>query len=247
MNVRSPIYSPFGALTYDVSAHVEQRIYAMNEYSFTMGSDEPFQGEPTNTREAIMRATFQALIRHGYAGISIQRIADEAGLSKGSFYNHYENKDDLLLAFLDFMLEQFRAEFRFVTGDDPVSDLNAILTHAIAGSPPPSVSEAARPEGPSSIGPFVELRAQAVNNEQYRARISNLDEIFAGQIAIVVQRGIDQGVFRDVNPDHAAQVLLTLVMGLMFRRSTAEELDADTLQTAIDDVLLEYLFVEDSS
>jgi len=82
------------------------------------GRDLPFVGEPVDSREAIMRATYLALREYGYAGLSIQRIADESDLSKSTFYHHYDGKGDLLTAFVDFTLEEFIRIFSLESGDD---------------------------------------------------------------------------------------------------------------------------------
>jgi AcrR family transcriptional regulator len=81
-----------------------------------MSEPGPFVGDPADTKEVIMRATYRALKRYGYAELSIGRIADEADLSKSAFYNHYDGKDDLLLSFLDFMLERIAETLTFEEG-----------------------------------------------------------------------------------------------------------------------------------
>lgn len=208
-----------------------------------MGRDTLFSGEPTNTHERIMRATYAALVRYGYGSISIKRIADEADLSKSAFYNHYESKDALLLGFLDFMLEQYRTEFDRVISGDPVTDLNTLVVHAISGDLPANIPERDRPEV-SVDGPLIELRAQAVHDESFRERFSHLDEEVAAGIATIVQSGVEQGVFREVDPDRAAEVLLTIVMGAILRRSTIEGLDEDLLRTEVDRLLQTYLMTD---
>jgi AcrR family transcriptional regulator len=211
-----------------------------------MERDTDFQGEPSDTHDRIMRATYAAVARYGYAGVSIQRIADEASLSKGAFYNHYDGKEELLLAFLDFMIERYRSEFdRAMTGD-PMADLSALLTHAITGELPAGTLETDRPVAPAS-GPLVDLRAQAVHDESFRERFSRLDDRVAADVAALIRSGIDRGVFREVDPEGAAEVLLTLVMGSTLRRSTVRAFDADRLRTEVDRVLRAYLVSDGST
>ena len=205
----------------------------------------PLVGDPADTREAIMQATFLALRRYGYAGLSISRIADEAGLSKGAFYNHYDDKDDLLLSFLDYMLEHYEAAFVLVTTDDPEADLRRYLETAVSGIAPPGIEPEDLPGGERSMfGPFVELRAQAVNDDAYRERFGDLDDLFAGQLANVVERGIDAGQFRTVDPEQTAQGLLTLLMGAIFRRGTAKTYDPVAVQAEINAILDSHLLAD---
>ena len=57
-------------------------------------------GRPRNpdADEAILTATLDLLAAHGYAGISTDRIAAAAGVSKATIYRRWASKDDLLVA-----------------------------------------------------------------------------------------------------------------------------------------------------
>jgi AcrR family transcriptional regulator len=64
------------------------------------------------TRRRILLAAAHELVEHGYAGASLRRVADGAGLQLGSLYFHFETKEQLMLEVLrdsvDFALEQLR-------------------------------------------------------------------------------------------------------------------------------------------
>lgn len=45
-----------------------------------------------------LRAATRLVNRHGYHGASVDRIATELGLTKGSFYHHHETKEELIAA-----------------------------------------------------------------------------------------------------------------------------------------------------
>lgn len=53
-------------------------------------------GKAARTRARILDAAAQAFAAHGYAGTSLQRIADGAGLKAGSLYFHFDSKDALI-------------------------------------------------------------------------------------------------------------------------------------------------------
>lgn len=50
------------------------------------------------TREKIVAAARQLFNRRGFVDVSIDDVMAEAGLTRGGFYNHFGNKEDLLLA-----------------------------------------------------------------------------------------------------------------------------------------------------
>lgn len=53
------------------------------------------------TREKLLDAARTVFAREGYGGTSIDRIADEAGFSKGAVYSNFKSKEDLFLALLE--------------------------------------------------------------------------------------------------------------------------------------------------
>ncbi|MDD4780564.1 MAG: TetR/AcrR family transcriptional regulator [Tissierellia bacterium] len=48
------------------------------------------------TRDKILGTAIDLFKKKGYANVSIAEIVNTAGVSRGSFYAHYKNKDDLL-------------------------------------------------------------------------------------------------------------------------------------------------------
>ncbi|WP_019833590.1 TetR/AcrR family transcriptional regulator [Sphingomonas sp. PR090111-T3T-6A] len=50
------------------------------------------------TREKLLAAARANFARHGYDAASVDRIADEAGFSKGAVYSNFRSKEDLFLA-----------------------------------------------------------------------------------------------------------------------------------------------------
>ncbi len=55
------------------------------------------------TRKTILDATYGLIIEQGYAATSMRQIAEKAGLSLGSIYNHFSAKEDV---FRSIMLER---------------------------------------------------------------------------------------------------------------------------------------------
>src|SRR2546423_1341946 len=49
-------------------------------------------------REAILDAAAQVFTERGFRGGTVEAILERAGLSKGTFYWHFESKDELMLA-----------------------------------------------------------------------------------------------------------------------------------------------------
>src|SRR5216683_3350980 len=57
-------------------------------------------------REAVLSAARRVFINKGYAGATLEAIAEEAGFSKGVMYSQFESKADLFLTLLERRIEE---------------------------------------------------------------------------------------------------------------------------------------------
>ena len=76
---------------------------------------QTFFNLPQEKYDHIMQAAIAAFSQRGYHDTSITCIVTRAGIAKGSFYQYFEDKDDLYLHILNMIakrkLEVFRREF----------------------------------------------------------------------------------------------------------------------------------------
>ncbi|WP_020666743.1 TetR/AcrR family transcriptional regulator [Amycolatopsis nigrescens] len=61
------------------------------------------------TREQLVATAKDLFLRDGYSATSLEKVADEAGYSKGAVYSNFRSKDELCLAALD-RIHQEQAE-----------------------------------------------------------------------------------------------------------------------------------------
>src|SRR5215470_15475265 len=66
----------------------------------------PVQARSTVTVEAISQATIQVLLSHGTDRLTTTRVAERAGVSVGTLYQYYPNKQSLLFAVLEDHLDK---------------------------------------------------------------------------------------------------------------------------------------------
>jgi AcrR family transcriptional regulator len=74
----------------------------------------------TSTREAILAATDKMLARYGYRKMTIDDLAAEVGIGKGSVYLHFESKEEIALSHIDSIVERLKANLRKIA-DGPGS------------------------------------------------------------------------------------------------------------------------------
>jgi AcrR family transcriptional regulator len=64
----------------------------------TWTEDNPKAGLMARKHDAIIKAALAAFLHEGYAGSSVNRIAEAAGVSIKTLYRHFDNKEDLFTA-----------------------------------------------------------------------------------------------------------------------------------------------------
>jgi AcrR family transcriptional regulator len=64
------------------------------------------------TRGAVLDATIDTLIEHGYANTTVALVASRANVSRGALLHHFPSKSDLLLAATDLLFDNFVQNIR---------------------------------------------------------------------------------------------------------------------------------------
>lgn len=181
---------------------------------------------PGETRDQIMEATYRALAQHGYADLTIQRIADEFEKSKSLIYYHYDDKDDLLADFFSFMRDRFERDILGDPGDEPREKLERILEHALPVDAPGKKK--------NFLGAIVELKGVSASEKRFREEFSRTDEFLRESIEKVLRDGVDSGCFSsDIDPESFAALVVSAVNGAMADAVTGSGSSARATKEAI--------------
>ena len=204
-------------------------------------SDEP--------REAVLRATYRALCTHGYANLTMQDIADEAGLSKAALHYHYDTKRDLLTAFLDSLASWYEGRLEELSGDDAAEKLHALFDEClpVGDDTDTDVGDDTDTDADADIDypafhtAMLEVKAQAPYEEAYRERLTAVDDVVCERVRELVADGVDDGTFRPVDPDATATLVVDVLVGAHTRHVAVDHSLAETrdlLDAYVDDHLL---------
>lgn len=86
--------------------------------------------DPVVTRQRLVQATVRLILRQGYTATTVDQVCAEAGLTKGSFFHHFENKEAIGRAAVEWWsamgTEQYAAAWSD-PGKDPLEQLRAML------------------------------------------------------------------------------------------------------------------------
>lgn len=135
------------------------------------------------TKEAIMAATYRAVCTHGFADVTMRDIADEFDKSKSLLHYHYDTKEELLLAFLHHLVDEFEANLEsLLEGESsPEARLREYLEW-FAVEPEES-------ERTSLHLALLELRSQAQRNPRFREPFRRSDRLGRAAFAEILEEG----------------------------------------------------------
>ena len=155
-------------------------------------------------RETLLDAASALFLERGYDAVSMQQIADRAGMTKGAPYYHFRNKDDLFMQV--FMLSIERLKEGFSSQLDAEGALDERLKRAMVyvfrttqGDLSRLFSDFERYLSGSCQG---DLKAAALNQGNM---INGLIPFFEAAAA--------RGDYTRVSPEQAARIYIMLTMG----------------------------------
>jgi AcrR family transcriptional regulator len=171
------------------------------------------------TRAALLRSASRLICELGMHGASIDRIADDAGYTKGAFYAHFASKEDLFLTMLD---EHFATE---------LVRLDAVLSGT--GDPAEEARSAAEDflehidADPEWRRLYQEFATHAARNEAFRIEFAARQRSLRERMAAVFTRwASDLGVTPPVPPQDVAAMTFFMADGFLLDQMIDPELDA---------------------
>lgn len=179
-----------------------------------------------DVRDAIMRATYEALREEGYSDLTAQAIADRTDRSKSALFYHYDSREALVADFIGYLLEGFEARVARTRDYPPVERLAAMVDWFLSGPDDDQVAFHAA---------MLELRAQAPYNDVYREKLRQSDDRLREAVEEILEAGIEDGSFVDHDTERMAALLLAAFDGARIRQLTLdreEYLDAVRTETA---------------
>ncbi len=155
-------------------------------------------------RRALLLAAGRPLFeRHGYRGVSVADIVQEAGLSTGTFYNYFSSKETFYSQLLDRMEIEALRSARQIVGrlHSPMNRLRALyrfITLGLRGNP---ILHGVLTRSPRYTYPGVGERLK--RSDGLRPSMEQL-------LAEIIREGTRNGVFRSSLYSNATALVITL-------------------------------------
>jgi AcrR family transcriptional regulator len=170
------------------------------------------------TRAALLRSASRLICKLGMHGASIDRIAADAGYTKGAFYTHFASKEELFLTMLDehFATELVRLDTILAGTGDPAAETRAaaedFLEHIDSD--------------PEWRRLYQELATHAARHEAFRVEFATRQRGLRTRMAEVFTRwAADLGVKPPVPPADVAAMTFFMADGFLLDQIIDPELD----------------------
>ncbi len=164
----------------------------------------------------ILAAARRVIVERGVADASVERIAHEAGVAKGTIYLYFKNKETLLARTAEHSFRELMESSRQATqrARGSVKKLEALVTDVFEHSADHRAFFQALAQRPG-LGPEGEsLLAHEIGERTER---------YVAFIAGIIERGTRAGELRDVDSRRAARFLVEMLRGAISARNRDPE------------------------
>lgn len=183
----------------------------------------------TSSRQRLIESAAALFTTHGFQAVGLDQIIGVVGVTKTTFYKHFESKDALILAVLAFQheveMQRLTDDLQNLAGDDPRAQILAIfdvLDQWFAQSDfGGCMFLNAATEFPQATDP-IHIAAEAHGK---------------ALVALVRERAIAAGA-NAVNADRFAAQIMVLISGAIIMRQTSHARDAALVARSTAQALL---------
>jgi AcrR family transcriptional regulator len=158
----------------------------------------------------LLAAALRIFSSQGFHAATVADVAAEAGVSQGTVYHYFDNKESLLLAaYTQWAQASLRDEIEQAVQAEPTAARKLAL-----------IAQAATARVTSSLQlceASVEFWSHIQRNTEIRKGFRQMFAAMADDVAGVIQQGIDAGEFRAVDANVTARLLIAVYDGLVLQ------------------------------
>jgi AcrR family transcriptional regulator len=154
------------------------------------------------TSEKILQIASRLFVKKGYTATSMREIAAEAGIGKATIYYHYPDKESIAAALIKQTFTQMTGALHLMEAEhEPRQRIKVAVTGSV--------------EYLLESADIISIVRREVNGSRdvMQDEFKGFFQEYMNLLADAIRRGIDQGIFRPVDPNAMAQVLLTMIQG----------------------------------
>jgi AcrR family transcriptional regulator len=161
-------------------------------------------------RTALLEAAFAEVSEHGYFETTVDSIARRAGVAKGTMYLYFRDKPDIYIGLVDWLLEQALQVLR-ETAARPIPARDKLVEVFQTWSS----TVLSRPAVTSLLSMDTQEATSRMKKRFVRDVLPHMQEM-VGEVARIIEQGIEAGEFRRVDARLAALAYLSGFRSTMF-------------------------------
>lgn len=140
------------------------------------------------SHEEFMEATHKALCKHGYADLTIRKIAAESSKSHSLLTHYYDTKRNLILVYVNYIIDIMEDDIGGSEDADPRKRLETMLDYYTVGTEvyPEELAVA-----------LFEIEHIGYRDEELRTVLREYHEREFEILTEILSDGLEQGVFRE--------------------------------------------------
>lgn len=185
------------------------------------------------TRTFIIETTAEIFNKKGYAGTSLSDITDATGLTKGSIYGNFENKEEVALAVFDFNCLKINSQIRSKI-DAAVSYHDKLMVYSKVYK---SITKGLINNGGC---PILNTATEADDtNNLLKDRAAKALFRWEKNISDLIEKGIQAAEFKkDVNVRQTALSIIALIEGgVMIAKVTGDPTNMDKILKTVEFII----------
>lgn len=171
--------------------------------SKTSRRKSPQQGRAKATVEAILQAASQVLVAEGYARMTTTRVAERAGVSVGSLYQYFDDKEQLMRALKERLSQTMLHATASATADSGGMSLSEQVRAMLAALLAAKASE-------GGLGPALTAAMLQIDGQLASAEVLEASKL---QVRALLARHRDEHDLKDLTG--AASTLVHAVDGVV--------------------------------
>ena len=154
-----------------------------------------------DTREEILEAALNMFSINNYHATSMSMIAEEAGVSKGTLYWHFDSKEDLFRELVLAGFDYFNENYKKIQSEklNAKEKLHEIIYFSIK-----MLSENLK------MGNILQNNIQLISSE-FKKKMIERHKSAIKVIKLVIEQGIEEETIKTDNPHNTAVMILTLI------------------------------------
>ena len=204
-------------------------------YSLTRGSKatpSKIQNKRTSEnalrkKEQIIEATLKLYTKRGYYLTNIREIINQAGISAPTFYYYFQDKRELFVETIEYVMRQYRQEMKEAISDEPDPTKRGMIVLQIFYENYPIVGEILH-----------QLRAAvAIGDPWAKERLSKLYGEMTENISKSARHMMEAGLMRRVDPQLFALFNVLLDENAVHLASVDDQYDLDQILQFLGDLI----------